>query len=532
MSRYAPISFALAFASVALAGGESHVYLDAVGDATIRRTDLGLDDAISPTAALPDLIRVDVYGWAPTDAFVDRYAGSVNLHGAEFVRIDVQLRGVFAPPGTLGLGPTSFDPFAFGDSPVYGFIELDVDNDDDTGGELGAAAEQRYFANVARFGALPKGSEGALAARSGATGDHDMDFWSPPYFERSGADFAIVLCGCSDVTVVSEGGDADGAFEVGETWVVSSRFFQRAGGYQGASGVFGGSDFGLYDPLVELRFSHDVVTDRTTITLVYPLTMEGAAALRNEPVQASDQIIGGGSHDSVEEAVIDLRLGAQGFNVGPLSGPVKVLTEEWEDNDVSDALKPSDWRVRAIVGTTYMYQSDGLYVWTDVGFDEEVGDLDSSGYVNESDVAAFDAGVLTLDGTSDDADGLVNGTVELHLPGPNFSVFDRDGDGIIESADAPPVLCEGDVSTTGASVGSPGLGQPDGTTDLSDLLFFVNVWQTDLGTPTANPGSRSDVTATGSTLGEPAHGVPDGVVDLSDLLFYVNDWLIGRSGCP
>jgi len=78
-----------------------------------------------------------------------------------------------------------------------------------------------------------------------------------------------------------------------------------------------------------------------------------------------------------------------------------------------------------------------------------------------------------------------------------------------------------DLTTTGAGDGDPGFGEPDGTVDLSDLLFFVNIWQNDLG---SSPGSEADVTTTGAGEGNPAFGQPDGTVDLSDLLYYVGIW--------
>lgn len=92
-----------------------------------------------------------------------------------------------------------------------------------------------------------------------------------------------------------------------------------------------------------------------------------------------------------------------------------------------------------------------------------------------------------------------------------------------------PSDCPGDLNTTGTSQGDPDYGQPDGSTDLADLLYFVGVWQTDLGT---TPGSLADVTTTGAGLGQPDYGVPDSEVDLSDLLFFVGIWQEGLTACP
>ena len=75
-------------------------------------------------------------------------------------------------------------------------------------------------------------------------------------------------------------------------------------------------------------------------------------------------------------------------------------------------------------------------------------------------------------------------------------------------------------------------GIPDGATDLSDLFFFLNTWQADLGAPTPNPGSLADVTTTGTGSGDPGHGLPDGTVDLADLLYFLGLWQGGTALCP
>lgn len=89
--------------------------------------------------------------------------------------------------------------------------------------------------------------------------------------------------------------------------------------------------------------------------------------------------------------------------------------------------------------------------------------------------------------------------------------------------------CPGDVTTTGATEGQPAFGTPDGVVDLSDLLFFVNAWQAQIG---PNPGAFADVTTTGAGEGDPDFGQPDGEVNLSDLLYFVNRWNTGRTECP
>lgn len=93
-----------------------------------------------------------------------------------------------------------------------------------------------------------------------------------------------------------------------------------------------------------------------------------------------------------------------------------------------------------------------------------------------------------------------------------------------ENIDALDLYCPADVTTTGTAAGDPGYGSPDCSTDLSDLLYFVNLWSASL--------IAADVTTTGTGPGNPCYSVPDGSVDLADLLFFVNEWSIGSTLCP
>jgi len=430
---------------------------DAVGDASIRRTDFGADGAVGKDGGLADVVDVRLRGWSPTNPPADPYAG-VEVDGttAHIFRLDVRFVGLVNPAGTMGDGGTWREPFQFGPSPVYGFIEIDVDDDSDTGGDLPAGATVHYLANVGRFGALPEGSRGGRAARSGAGHDWDYLFDTAPQMERSGADFAVVLCGCSAVTVVSEGGDADGTFEAGETWIVRGRYFQRVSGYQGASAVVGGSQPQAYDPVVNLRFSHDLQSNLTTVTLVYALDMAGAAALRGQPEQQIDQVIDiGGNHSSVAEALQDVIWGAEGFNSGPLTEPARTFAIRWAGRTPALGLDVRRWRVSAIFGTPYVDQADGYFAWTDVGFDALVGDLNSDHVVDSLDAALFDSTLAGMDGSSSDADGAVDGMVVVPSRGPNFSVMDFNNDGVVNSADRavivpPPPPCPVDWNHDGA----------------------------------------------------------------------------------
>jgi len=517
----ASVAVLAASAGLACADDIYKTYRDVPGDAVIRRTDLGNDGPINAQAVLPDLLEITISGWEPTNPSVDPFAGEmVTADGASIVRIDMVFAGLINPPGTIGLNGLPYDPFRYGPSPLMGFAEIDFDHDDDgddgTGGQLGGAATLRYLANVARFGGLP---DDVISERAAVNADdYDASFSTDPQFERSGEDFSIVMCGCFDVTIISQDGNTDGLFDPGETWVVQSRFFQRAGGYQDASGVFGGSDFGLYDPITELQFSHDMSSDTTTVSLVYALDMLGAAQLAGEPEQSIDSVIDLlGSHDAIVEAIQDLIDGAEGLNGGALTGPNEVLTENWAGAVASDFLDPLEWRVNALFGTAYTSPQDGLYVWTDVAFDETLGDFDGDGLFWGVDEALLADTIAQRDGGPTDGDGVVNGQVQIIGFGVNFDLFDVNSDGVIEQADLSG-LCSADL-TGSLDPNNPAYGVPDGIVDASDFFFYLDEF--------ADGESSADLTGS-LDPNSPDFGVPDGNIDANDFFFYLQ---LFANGC-
>lgn len=420
---------------------------DEPDDAVIRRTDPGADGPLGPGAVLPDISSISLNG----------------LPGASqhILELEVVFEGLVNPPGPLGLGLLPFDPFLFGPSPVYGFVDIDVDHNRDTGGELGSAARLRYLANIARFGEVPEKPANARTAFDGV--DVDSDFNTAPQVERSGADFALVLCGCFEVGVVETFGDGDGEFNAGDTWVVSGRFFQRAGGYEEASAAFGGSFFGLYDPVVTLGFSHDPAEDRTTLTLLFPLTMAGAAMLAGEAPQPIDLDVS--NHFSMVEALDDIIAGAE----GGLAGPVHVLTYRWAGENPMAFLDPEEWRATALVGTSYALKDPGgaLYVWTDAVGDHERADFDANGMSDPMDLVLFDNALLSRDGGPRDADGMVNGSVAIPSFGPNFSAYDVDGNGGINAQDRVLVVPPGPLF---------GDANGDCEVDFADITSILTNW--------------------------------------------------------
>ena len=432
------------------------VWVDEAGDATVRRTDSG-NDAPLPTGFIPiDLLSTTIHGWQPNSPTTDLYTGFQVFDDADFVRIDIQFAGLVCPPGPIALDSSSYQPYMFGDRPVMGFLELDIDQQRDSGGELMPIAQHRYLANVGRFSKSPSNSSAERIAQSHL--DIDTDFFSGPQFERSGAEFSLTLCGCFTPTIVAQNGDMDSLFDAGETWIVEGRFFERFVSFQPESALFGGSAFGLFDPLVQLRFSHSVSQDITTVTLVFPLTNEGAAMEAGQVEQPIDLSLL--NQTSIEEAVDDLIIGA-----GFATGEVRILSQEWQGESSDELEAPEDWEVSALIGTAPTVQDPtSLYIWTDTGFDELVADFDLDEANTALDEQALVDFIADNDGTGIDSDQSINGLITLGDPGAEFHFFDLNNDGIVSMADSPIPSCPADYTH-------------DGILNFFDVSIFLGFFQ-------------------------------------------------------
>ncbi|MCA9304150.1 MAG: hypothetical protein KC996_08515 [Phycisphaerales bacterium] len=442
-------------AGTVLASPTSGEWIDATGDAVIRRTDLGNDAPLPPGFEPIDLLSVSVRGWIPSSPTTDLYSGSFENDDADFVRIQMVLAGLVSPPGPLGFNGLGYNPYQFGDRPIFGFIGLDIDHQKNSGGELMPMAQYQYLANVGRFGLSPSGSIADRMVRDGD--DVNSNFYSGPQFERSGAEFSLAFCGCFATTIVSQDGDMDSFFDSGETWEISGRFFERMQSFIPLGGTFGGSEFGSFDPLVELRFEHDAWTDETTVTLVFPITNHGAALAAGE----SDQPLDGSllNHTSLEEAIDDLILGAD-FASGSLS----VLVDEWTGQHVDDYRQPDRWEITALLGSASTTDHGfASYIWTDTGFDELTGDFNLDGFIDGLDTITFTDYIDEHDGGSEDGDGAVNGEVAVIDFGSEFNFFDLDYDGVVSMADLPNEPCPADF--TG-----------EGTLDIFDVFAFLDAF--------------------------------------------------------
>jgi hypothetical protein len=473
--------------AVAHAGDDFRVFLDPVGDAVVRRTNTCNCGDLLPGQTLPDLRKLVISPWEMCSSGSDPYVGTVADHTeAHLVRIDMVFKGLVNPPGTLGLNGLDFNPMQYGNNPLYGFVEIDVDNDADTGGDQPTVAPSHYLANAARFGGRPHST---LSVRAASAGDDLYQAWTvPPQVCLSGADWVIAFCGCFEAVPVSKSNADCSTFGPGCTWVMSGRFFQRTTGYQYASGMSGGTSFGLYDPIVNVRFKHSISSNETTVTLVYGLDQEGAAQLAGDAT-AEPMDYNADNQTSIAEGVADLIHAAQS---GFLTDLAYQVTNRWANKSISAATDPIRWRPTFIFGTSYAAQSDGLYVWTDIGFDCLVGDVNGDGLVNGADRSAVALFISQFDA----ADGETDGQVTIPNYAVGFSVFDVDGDGIVGPLDLafyPNTSCPADFDH-------------NGSLNVLDIFAFLNTWFS--GSLTADFNQSGDLT-------------------VQDVFDYLNAWFQG-----
>ena len=431
------VTSAMVFASPDSAG----VWTDAQGDAVIRRTDIGASAPLPADFEPIDLLSVVVDGWQPSSASTDLYSGSTVNGDADFVRIRVVVDGLVTPPGPIGLNGFPYNPYQFGDRPITGFIDLDIDEQKNSGGELMPIARSRYLANIARFGLSPQGSIAERMVQSGD--DIDSNFFVGPQFERTGAEFSLIMCGCFSPSILSQSGNMNSLFEAGETWVVGGRFFERFESFEIASLLFGGTTFGLFDPMTALQFVHDMSSDITTITLVFPITNAGAALEAGQPEQSIDLNLS--NHTSMEEAIEDLILGANSA-----SGALAALVDGWDNKQVDDFREPSRWDVTALIGTAPLVsQPASFYVWTDTGFNELVADLNLDELNTDLDNQILQSFIDVNDGSAADADSVTNGEVAIMNFGVEFHFYDLNYDGVVSGDDMPTQPCPADLLADG-----------------------------------------------------------------------------------
>jgi hypothetical protein len=440
---------------------------------TPRRTDGG--DPISPIGSetVPELLSIAIGRWAPTSAAgdplspgaslpVDEYQGAWSDTG-EFLRVDLVFQGRVNPPGPVG---HNYDPHRFGPSPLYAFIEFDIDRNANTGGERDEP-EFRYNANVARFGGMPQGVPYVNRIAFDG-GPYDTDPLTPPHIDRSGEDFHLSIFGepgdiveIRDVVtgdLLCSGGCVPGTFvptfAAGDVWDVAGPSFGLAHGFSEFN-----VSIGSYDRHERLRFAHDEVRGVTLVSLIYPLTQRGWA------IRSGTSTVPAMDYDtdadySMAEAVFILQQSATfGLNA---ADPYWMVIADWACNNDAEPvrcanvrngrLNPANWRVTALVGTMLAIApatTAGLFVPTNIVPGVVVGDFNGDGWVTQTDAQmladfidlydqdpAVDAGAVF--GAS-----AFDGIIQIINFGPNFSIYDVNYDGQVDAVDLAAVEQDG-----------------------------------------------------------------------------------------
>lgn len=478
------------------------VLTDGAGDAVLRRTDDGCDGPFDEmTQAIPDLVSIRLESFTPLAPHIDPYAGQADDNG-EFVRIDIVFAGLVNPPGPIGYGDNSpeYAPGAYGPNPVLGYIEFDVDANENTGGEYDYPA-LRYLANVARFGGLPSEARFANRAAKGRE-SFDGDVETAPYYEASGEEFHLALLGeeVEDIDVVTEAPDGDpNVFEAGEVWQLDGKFFHKAHAYDDFA-VLCGSGGGDYEPEVKIQFAHDTMTDETTISLVFPKTNVGGAKLISPSATPQNHDGCDQNQVSIKDVLRDLYVSAAFAEPHDQDEPEFRFLADWANqSDVDLYLDPAGWRVQALVGTAYLpVQVDNdEFIWTDCYPNPIVGDVNGDGLADEIDTTLIESYITNHDGESwydVDGDGM-NGSVALNDWGRRFSVCDVNYDGYVDALDAGGTVLVGDMNL-------------DGAIDGRDVGPFTLALVDAAAYEMAFPGADADVI--GDTNG-------DGAFDLDDL---------------
>lgn len=480
-----------AFLAASALADDYRTFDDVTGDAVIRRTDPGNAGPVDPGLhRLPDLRSITLGSWNPNDPRRDLYTGNWDeSSNNRFLRADIVFDGLINPPGFLPF-EDGFSPFEFGPHPVFGWVELDVDDDTSTGGEFDYP-DLRYLGNAVRFGGVPD-EESSLRDRFARDpGDFDWDCRTGRDVEYSGEEFHIALFRTEFLwrTVVS--GDGDGVFESGETWDLTGTWLHRAHAFDGFS-LCGPEQ---YRPECDLRWSHSAQNNRTTVTLIFPLNNRAARDMRGDGnVEAFD--CDPTNQTSIQEVLDDLVRSGSYWRSRPAD--CKKVIVGWGDLDSDDDLRPRQWAANTIFGSSYTAPVDGTgLVWTDIYPDARAGNVDGDSSVGRGDFDEIYAFVRTHDGGSNDADGTFNGQVGIQAFSEGFSVYDVDYDGAVTPADALFCILPGDLDG-------------DGDVDLDDWAAFSLCY-----------GGPQGGVAPGCS---PADFDFDGDVDLSDAQHFQNSF--------
>lgn len=442
------------------ARAQTQIVHDSGTDAVVRRTDAGNNDPINPLVQrLPDIVEMRLGRTIQTPTDDHRFPAG-NRTGGEFMRFELVLNGLINPPGPIGYSQNPiYNPAQYGPSPLYGFIEFDIDADENTGGEFDYPYS-RYLGNIARFGGLPHVP--SLVNRAAEDySDFDNDISTPPFIDRSGEEFHLTFLAedVDTITVVTESpGGNPLLFEAGDVWDIQAHWFHRAHGWEPFLYLCWEQD-GKYKPEVTVRFSHNITTNQTTVTLDYPLTNLTYSEL-TEPCPTNAVYDGcPDNENSILEALSELQFCA----ANPINpwDPNFVMLANWATKNPNNYLTPETWRMTALVGSAFLVEPavGGHYVWTDVWPDPRHGDFNGDCVIDAADTAKLWSYIQQHDGQFefDDDGSPTNNSILLHYFAQGCCMFDTDYDGVVSMLD---VIEPGDMNLSGAF-------------DINDLPDFV-----------------------------------------------------------
>jgi len=231
--------------------------------------------------------------------------------------------------------------------------------------------------------------------------------------------------------------------------------------------------------VTQLLFQHHPGMDETTVSLIVAHTPEGAGLLSGQPAEPID--LNAANQTSILELLEELRFTAvNAFDPGP--GTSFDLVRDWGDSrhkDTSKYLDVSTWRFKTLFGTSYeIEQPDAFYVWTDIGFEVTNGDVTGDESIDDEDRDALADFIEHADGEPGDGDGRVNAQVTLIDHAFDFSLYDLDGDGRVNSLDAYVI-----------GFGRRGDMNADGDVDEDDVRLVRALLGLVQGDPAYNPAA-------------------------------------------
>ncbi|MCP4593993.1 MAG: hypothetical protein GY842_24945 [bacterium] len=411
--------------------GAKQVFMDPADDMALRRTDD--DPSVDPlTGNWPELRYATLGHWIPADAGADPYFGVYSTNGdcntnCDFFRLDMVFDGLVNPPGEVAV---PYNPTQYGPNPLFGWVELDIDANENTGGDTDQPS-LGYSANVARWGGMPQGTR--FVDRISADGEPwGGTFGALPATYRSGQEFFLIFQGDFYASADCVDGNSNGAFESGETWTLGGDFFWRAPGYDPITYAL------LYRPYVTIRFKHSIIEDATMVSFVYPLDNTAHAALYGSTRESHN--FSSSDANSINEAMFDLNLAGYDPPPGTSGHAYRPLLEDWGSQDPLDHLDPWNWRCTFLFGTVLdsVAQGGEALVWTDAWPNVVADDFNGDGLVTKTDLQMLTDYITTHDGEANyDADGQVNRQIDRASFSDRFSMHDGDYDGLVTTNGFP-----------------------------------------------------------------------------------------------